>query len=49
MNVPGVGEGNWTSRMEPDVLTPALSASLRSKVAGHRTPARVSWRVSWGG
>ncbi len=33
MNVPGVGEGNWTWRMTPGALTDAVSNDLRATVA----------------
>ena len=36
MNVPGVGEGNWSWRMAPDALTESLAADLAARVAALR-------------
>ncbi|MBS1892602.1 MAG: 4-alpha-glucanotransferase [Actinobacteria bacterium] len=44
MNTPGtVGPQNWSWRMDPDALTPALAKRLRTATAAaHRLPARSS-------
>lgn len=36
MNVPGVAEGNWRWRMEPDAITPELAEKLREYTVTYR-------------